>query len=129
MTPETFITNVMGIPFKFGRGDWLACDCWGLVELWYREILGIELDDRAGHGVNHGAVQRWFNSAPTRWNIVEAPHDNDLVVMRVGKLNAAHVGIIFDNGVLHTSDGVGCAYQSLDSKDIKPFISCYMTYR
>lgn len=36
-------TALIGIPYRLGASDVAGCDCWGLVELAFRELLGIEL--------------------------------------------------------------------------------------
>lgn len=128
MTPVQFIDRALGVPFGFGRGDWFASDCWGLVELWYRELLGVDLDDRAGHGHDHAGLQAGF-SAATRWQPVDDPTDHDLVVMRAGGLEAGHIGVHWQGSVLHTSQKTGCVYQGLDDRIVRSRISGFLTFQ
>jgi cell wall-associated NlpC family hydrolase len=43
MTPDQFVSRAVGIPWERWRSDWAACDCYGLVILYFREVLGIDL--------------------------------------------------------------------------------------
>lgn len=128
MTPESFIDHALAIPFAFERGDWMGCDCWGLVELWYFHLLGITVNDRAGHGANHAALQAGFDAA-TRWHKVDAPADHDLVVMRAGKLEAGHIGVHWQGSILHTAERTGSVLQSLNDRALKARITGFLTYR
>lgn len=128
MQPNQFIDRALGIPFAFGRGDWQGSDCWGLVELWYRELLGAELEDRQGHGFDHAGLQSGFDAA-TRWRPISEPSDNDLVVMRAGQFEAGHIGVHYQGFVLHTSERTGCVYQPLTDRLLRPRITGFLTYQ
>ena len=129
MTPNQFIDQALGTPFAFGEGSWTGCDCWGLVELWYRELRGIELSDRGDYGFGHEALQEWFDAGHGRWIEVDEPQDHDLVIMSVGQISAAHVGIFWDGSVLHTSNRIGCTFQPLTNKMIASSATGFLTHQ
>lgn len=45
MTPQEFALRAVGIPWRKWRADWQSCDCFGLIVLWYRHVLGLELGE------------------------------------------------------------------------------------
>lgn len=90
LSPEEFVARAMampGIPWVRWRADWRACDCFGLIVLWFREVLGIDLgevphtDIAAGFERAKGWVQcgpeagasawmAWRGGVPTHCGIV-----------------------------------------------------------
>ena len=45
MTPVEFVDRAVGLPWARWRADWQAMDCYGLVVLWHREVLGVDIGD------------------------------------------------------------------------------------
>jgi len=45
MTPAEFVNRMVGKPWKRWAADFEACDCFGLLVLWYRHVLGVELGE------------------------------------------------------------------------------------
>lgn len=45
ITIDEFIRRAVGLPWVRWRSDWQACDCFGLLVLFHREVLGIDLGD------------------------------------------------------------------------------------
>jgi cell wall-associated NlpC family hydrolase len=43
MTGTEFVARAVGLPWVRWRSDWAGSDCYGLVVLWHREVLGVEL--------------------------------------------------------------------------------------
>jgi cell wall-associated NlpC family hydrolase len=90
LAPSEFVSRAMaapGIPWVRWRSDWAACDCFGLIVLWFREVLGVELGDvpeteiAAGFaqasgweecGAEEGATawMAWRDGAPTHCGIL-----------------------------------------------------------
>jgi cell wall-associated NlpC family hydrolase len=126
MTPERAIDLLTVVPYIAGRGDWAGADCWGLVELWYRHVVGIELADRGQREPGMGSVDDWANAA-TGWKRIQAPTDHCLVLIRVGDLEAGHVGIHYAGKVLHTAERHGCVLQSLSDRLIRSRITGFLT--
>ncbi|CAN5718317.1 hypothetical protein BH10PSE18_BH10PSE18_08410 [soil metagenome] len=61
LTPEEFVSRAVGIPWVRWRSDWTAVDCFGVVTLYYRTVLGIELGPVPGTDIAQGfhASQGW----------------------------------------------------------------------
>ena len=98
-------SEYVGIPFKSRGRCRDGIDCWGLVKLVYRDILGIELRDYAidAHDVLtvSNAVQEHEG-----WADTNDPKLFDLAVMSLCRKRIAnHVGIYLGNSrVLHITD-------------------------
>lgn len=89
MTEAEFITRAVGIPWVRWRSDWDACDCFGLLVLYHREVFGIDLgpvpqtDIAAGFlaadgwrecepGEAAACFMAWRDGAPTHCGVVVA---------------------------------------------------------
>lgn len=87
MPATEFVTSALAIPWVRWRSDWAACDCFGLVVLYFREVLGIELgavphtDIATGFAAARGwsecgqeegaaAFMAWHRGAPTHCGVV-----------------------------------------------------------
>lgn len=56
ISPEEFIRRAVGVPWVRWRSDWSGCDCFGLLVLYHREVLGVEIEVPA-------LAKRWRESA------------------------------------------------------------------
>jgi cell wall-associated NlpC family hydrolase len=87
MTADEFAARAVGLPWVRWRSDWQACDCFGLLVLYHREVHGIDLgpvpqtDIAAGFsaadgwrecGTDDGAAcfMAWRGGAPAHCGIV-----------------------------------------------------------
>lgn len=87
MTPDEFITRAVGLPWVKWHSDWGAVDCFGLIVLWFREVLGIDLgtvpktDIAEGFSLAAGWVEceaeagatcfmAWRDGAPTHCGVL-----------------------------------------------------------
>ncbi len=66
MTPIQFVTRAVGLPWVRWRSDWSAVDCYGLVVLWYRHVLGIELGEVPKTDIAAGLANdpEWIECGP-----------------------------------------------------------------
>jgi cell wall-associated NlpC family hydrolase len=69
LSPEQFICRAVGIPWVRWRSDWAACDCFGLIVLWFREVFGVDLGDVPHTDVATGfaASAGWSECGPEAW--------------------------------------------------------------
>lgn len=128
MTPEAMIENLLSVPYAAGQGAMAGADCWGIVELWYRHVRGIELVDRANFPPGNDGLQAGFDAAKV-WHPIPAAKDHCLVILRFRHLNAGHVGVFHNGSVLHSSQGHGCVYQPIDHRLIRPRITQFLEHR
>lgn len=125
MKPQEAIPRFLSLPYVLGRGDWSGADCWGLVELWYRHVLGIGLAEREGRDSTRQSIDVWA-TAPAGWLPIVAPEDHCLVLMRSGRLAHGHVGIVYQGSVLHTAVTHGCVYQPISDRLIRAATTGYL---
>lgn len=105
------------IPFKSHGRDREGLDCYGLVCLVYKELLGLTLQSWShlyndAHRVNPSSVQQGFD----QWQKVDKPLIGDLALFQAGR--GMHVGICLDRkGVqmLHTTEGVAVSVEKISS--------------
>lgn len=66
MTPQQFTARAVGVPWVRWRSDWAAMDCYGLIVLYFREVLGIELGRVPETDIATGftAARGWVECGP-----------------------------------------------------------------
>lgn len=124
-TSSAMIDALLHCPYVPGGSEMHGADCWGIVELWYAHVLGIALDDRAGHPPGHEGMQAGFDAAG-HWQAIEAAEDHCLVILRVGQLEAGHVGVFYDGHLLHSSEHQGCTYQAISDRWLRSRITRFL---
>jgi len=108
------------VPYKSKGRDMSGCDCWGLLRLVYRDVLGIELpsyveeyeraDDRAGAAQAISLhIHEWDVVSPSR------AKEGDAVAMTIGG-HVCHVGVVTVPGrMLHITRGINASHESYKS--------------
>ena len=112
------------MPFDLYGQDLTGCNCWTLVCLIYREVLGMELDtyawqtsaltldDRASIGV-------LVETEKSQWQRVKDRRAFDVVLFRIGG-DSSHIGLyVWNNTVLHMLNGPQSVCESLNSFYLK----------
>ena len=98
ITSEEFVSRAVGLPWVLWRSDWSACDCFGLVVLYFREVLGIDLGP-----VPQVDIAAGFENA-SGW--VEAgPEANATAWMAWHGGRPRHCGVVLPGGMLLHSEG------------------------
>lgn len=66
MTPQQFADRAVGVPWRRWRSDWHGMDCYGLIVLYWREVLGVDLGDVPQTDIAAGfaAAQDWHECGP-----------------------------------------------------------------
>ena len=98
---DEFITFMIDVPWVEGKASFAECDCWGLVVLYYRHVVGIELAPTHDLPMVDGMAAQL---ATGQWQEVTQPSDG-VVFMSYRDGNPAHCGIIIGNRVLHSAGG------------------------
>ena len=86
MTKDEFIRMVIGVPWANRACSFDKVDCWGLVVLYYRHVLGIEL---------HQTPDVVF------WCQTDKPVEGGIFVGYRGA-QPAHVGLVLNRQALHS---------------------------
>lgn len=98
LTPEAFVSRAVGIPWVRWRGDWLAADCFGLITLYFREVLGVELGPVPQTDIEAGflAARGWVECGPE-------PGATAWMAWRDGA--PSHCGVLLAGGKVLHSEG------------------------
>ena len=123
MTPQQFIRGVIGVPFiPHGRG-YSGIDCYGLVYLAHRDVLGIELPTYAEDYVSTRPSSQLAELIAAHrkevwWNVESEPMKfGDVVLLRCGGL-PVHCGVALGDGslrMLHVEQGISTCIESYDA--------------
>jgi len=99
----------VGIPYAPHGRSYEGADCWGILFLYYRDVLGVaipsysvEMRDVEFH--RHEISQLVAAEKGQHWIEVDAPARGDGVLMRVGS-DESHVGVFIGNGQMLHSEG------------------------
>ncbi len=98
MTPAEFVARAVGLPWARWRADWQAMDCYGLIVLWHREVLDVELGD-----VPHTNIVTGF-AASSGWQELPGPTDGATCWMSWSAAgDPTHCGVLLSGRrVLHS---------------------------
>jgi hypothetical protein len=124
LSPAECIDRLLTVPFRLGAGAWSGTDCWGVVELYYRHVLGIEVMDRSNNPPGHGGLQAGFDKYQD-WTPIRKAEDHCIVVMRTHALKAGHIGVHYQGNVVHTDEHHGCIVQSLRHREIRTKVTVF----
>lgn len=110
----------VGIPFSDNEPSFQGCNCYGLVRLFYREHLGIEIPDLRVHFDHSNRVwATYLKEIGENWVTVKEPEAFDVVAMAQDVAHpriVQHVGIYLGDGkVLHTLNKIDSHIVSLES--------------
>lgn len=98
MTPAEFVTRAVGIPWIRWRSDFAGADCYGLVVLYHREVMGVDLGDVPQTDLSTGM------SLSTGWAEC-APEDGATGFMSWRHGAPEHCGILLPGSMLLHSEG------------------------
>ncbi|MCT9812410.1 NlpC/P60 family protein [Acidovorax sp. Be4] len=98
LTPQQFTSKVVGAPWAPRRADWGAMNCYGLVMLYFRHVLGIELEE-----MPHSDIVAGF-AASRGWRECE-PCAGVTCFMAWHDSAPAHCGVLLSESELLHADG------------------------
>ena len=118
LTWDAFILRSVGVPFvEHGRG-YEGFDCWGLVWIAYRDVLGIDLPSLSG---SYDKVRDWkcirelFLMVSGEWSLAASPATGDVAaIYRHGR--PIHFGLVIQDGrrILHVEEGVETVHEPIN---------------
>ena len=100
MSKDDFLSRVTGIPWKNRACSFEAADCWGLVVLYYRHVLGIEIHQTTDYESGDDFLT-CYDGDVVFWRRTESFSDDGIFVAWIGS-NPVHVGLIIDGRALHS---------------------------
>lgn len=100
MHRDEFISRIEGVPWCNRACSFDAADCWGLVVMYYRHVLGIEVHQTADYESGRDFMT-CYASDVVFWQRSETFCDEGIFVAWVGS-QPVHVGLIVDGRALHS---------------------------
>jgi len=100
MLKHEFLERVEGMPWHNRACSFKGADCWGLIVLYYRNVLGVELHDVPGYEAESDFATCFFNEI-LFWKRVDIFSENDMFVAYYGA-QPVHVGLVIDGRALHS---------------------------
>lgn len=98
MTPPEFAAKAVGVPWVRWRSDWSGVDCYGLIVLWHREVLGLTMAD-----VPQTDIASGFDAAQG-WSKIDAPEAGASAWMAFRAGVPSHCGMMLTaTDVIHAS--------------------------
>ena len=117
------------VPYVWRGNDSNGCDCYGFVELWYKNELGIELPsyERRGNSFREINAEMIEQYKDHKFFNVDKPETHDVVYMKDAFGVPRHVGIYIDGHILHMTEICGTLMQRESA--IKTRIISYHRYK
>lgn len=123
----------VGIPYVPHGRDYAGADCWGILYLYYRDVLqkpvpsySAEMQEREFHRRDIGPLIS--DEKALHWRQVDVPEIGDCVLMRTGR-HPTHVGVYLGEGrMLHSEGPHPSAIERLDDLRIRNRIIGYYRF-
>ena len=98
MTEQEFISHWVGTPWLERGNSKQGIDCWALVVRYYKDVLGIELEDDYGPSFLQGYLQE-----VQKWQLTTAKQGVAFMCYDKRTHEPCHVGVVVGNGkyILH----------------------------
>lgn len=100
MHRDEFISRIEGVPWRNRACSFDAADCWGLVVMYYRHVLGIEVHQTADYESGRDFMT-CYDADVVFWQRSETFCDEGIFVAWVGS-QPVHVGLILGGRALHS---------------------------
>lgn len=98
--PDDFARRMIGVPWLNRACSFEACDCWGLVVLWFRHVAGVEIHHSAGYE-SAGEFITCFTDEVVYWRPVAVPQEGGIFIGYEGR-QPIHVGLTVGGRALHS---------------------------
>lgn len=105
------ISKYFGIPYVWEGNSFEGCDCYGLVCLWYKNELGLDLFDyKRPESFNSMGCDYLLGFANNNFKEVYYLQDHDVLQMIDSNGENNHLGIFYKNKVLQSTENTGVTY-------------------
>lgn len=100
MTTDEFTDRMIGVPWVNRACSFTACDCWGLVTLYYRHVIDTEIHHDSGYE-SDGDFMTCYQNEVDFWKQEDHPVSGGIFVAYDGSI-PVHVGVVLGGMVLHS---------------------------
>lgn len=106
MNQSEFINNVVGLPWKNRAVSFESVDCWGLVLLYYKHVLKIDLPSVEGYFENDNVDDCWVKETKnSHWIESDVQQHGLVFTCYSSQGRPMHVGICIGGGLVLHADG------------------------
>lgn len=105
MSKDDFISKMIGVPWKNRSCTFDGADCWGLVTLYYRHVLGIEIHQTPDYEAGSDFLT-CFAGDVVFWRRAEKSADSSIFIAYYGT-QPIHVGLVVDGQAFHSRGEAG----------------------
>lgn len=103
MNQKEFIQKMIGKPWVNRASNFDACDCYGLIQLYYQHVLNIDLPTVAGYDDATCSTEQGWEANIHDWEEVATPSENGLLFTSYKDEKPAHVGLVISpTHILHS---------------------------
>ncbi|MGL4725613.1 MAG: NlpC/P60 family protein [Scandinavium sp.] len=100
MLKQDFVDRFSGLPWANRACSFEAVDCWGLVVMYYRLVLGLEIHHSPDYEAGHD-FHTCFSDEVLFWEKTDIFHEDGIFVAWYGG-QPAHVGLIINGEAFHS---------------------------
>lgn len=100
MTRDEFIERMEGIEWSNRACTFSACDCWGLVVLYYRHVLNIEIHHDTGYE-SESDFLTCYSEEVNFWSRTDKAENDGIFIGYIGS-HPVHIGIVINGMALHS---------------------------
>ena len=97
MTQHDFITKILGVKWVNRASAFDAVDCFGVVMLYYKHVLNIDLPTVAGF-IEKNSFVDCFDGEKKNWQEIKAPTENGILFTCYRGDVPMHVGLCIGGG-------------------------------
>lgn len=103
------VADFVGIPYVAHGRSYNGADCWGILYLYYRDVLGTPVPAYSAEmdaaEFNHRGIAPVVSAEREKyWHPIDTPQPGDGILMRAGG-HDSHVGIFLGQGRMLHSEG------------------------
>ena len=126
------VNQYVGLPYKNMGRDRSGLDCWGLIKIVYKEILGIELWD-----IGEAYPDDWsfkgkdlfMENYQRQWENVDEPQAWDVVLLQNGGTVVNHAGIVLNKKTFIHCTKAGVALGGLRERPWRSYVAGFYRYK
>jgi len=83
MTKDEFINKVIGIPWVNRQSNFDGCDCFGIVKLYYKHVMGWDISEVKGYEQNEPFTDVLESNIEMQWSEIDNYEDGAMAVFYV----------------------------------------------
>ncbi|WP_418186723.1 NlpC/P60 family protein [Aliarcobacter lanthieri] len=128
------LKDFIGIPYQDGGRDLQGCDCYGLVKLYYKEMLNIDIPESRIIATQPKRIfLNYLNELNENWNKIEKPIKHSVVAFMYNPNHpkiVTHFGVMIDDKtVLHCLNKINSHISKIDDIRVQPFIKAFHIWK